>query len=97
LAGTLVQAHENIVLFGIFSPFPSNGKKSLNRLPSPTLARMKRQILCPSPHNFGLSTQRHCPGDITSWLLPRKEASNCPTRTVGIFLPTSKSTENGLF
>lgn len=31
LTGTLAQAHEDIVLFGIFSPFPSNGKKEFEQ------------------------------------------------------------------
>ena len=31
LATTLAQAHEEVVLFGIFSPFPSNGKKEFEQ------------------------------------------------------------------
>lgn len=31
LAATLAEAHEDIVLFGIFSPFPSNGKKEFEQ------------------------------------------------------------------
>ena len=31
LAATLAQTHDDIVLFGIFSPFPSNGKKEFEQ------------------------------------------------------------------
>ena len=31
LVATLAEAHEDIVLFGIFSPFPSNGKKEFEQ------------------------------------------------------------------